>query len=626
MLPQYTPVSRKPVINAECVRSVLADLLDGYLRLDATGGAPAALEADVVRRRVLQLQLAEAALRYGAGRPSSAARTGKSEARPPQVAVIGPTQVGKSTLVNLLIGQQVAGVSPLAGYTVHAHGFWIGPEARDGGAPPDEPWVRALFPGWRLASGDPPREVSEAFALGVVQGAARVPPCVVWDTPDFDSLASQAYRRAVTEVIGLADVVLLAVSKEKYADLSVWNMLKLIAPLRRPLVVCVNKVNAETREVVPAALRSRLLELGERGGAAGACLKNARVFAVDHRPGVSVTKESAAEQVTALRDHLVRELERAARADTAPGVGALLRAHWADWTAPIAAEESARRQWRELVDAELESLRTAYRRDFLDHPHRYDSFRRVTLELLRLLELPGIAATVHRVREVITWPARKLFALGQSWLQQRRAGPEGRAGSEERVLLGMVDNVLLRLERAAAAKAETATAGRQVWRAIAERLRERGADLRAHLATETHAHCDRVTAEIHAAADRLYQMLEKSPALLNSLRAVRATADGVAIAVAIKTGGVATHDLVLAPAMLAVSSMLAQGALGGYMQHAAEDLKREQMRKVSELLFDAVFARALHAVDEAGAAAAFKIDGQRLEAASAALRSWEPDS
>ncbi len=39
------------------------------------------------------------------------------------IAVIGPTQSGKSTLVNLLLNQQAAGVSPLAGFTVHPQGF-----------------------------------------------------------------------------------------------------------------------------------------------------------------------------------------------------------------------------------------------------------------------------------------------------------------------------------------------------------------------------------------------------------------------------------------------------------------------------------------------------------------------
>jgi len=43
--------------------------------------------------------------------------------QPLQIAVIGPTQSGKSTLVNVLLDSQVAGISALAGFTVHAQGY-----------------------------------------------------------------------------------------------------------------------------------------------------------------------------------------------------------------------------------------------------------------------------------------------------------------------------------------------------------------------------------------------------------------------------------------------------------------------------------------------------------------------
>ena len=43
-----------------------------------------------------------------------------------QVAVLGPTQAGKSTLVNLLVGSEVTTVSALAGHTRHARGAALG--------------------------------------------------------------------------------------------------------------------------------------------------------------------------------------------------------------------------------------------------------------------------------------------------------------------------------------------------------------------------------------------------------------------------------------------------------------------------------------------------------------------
>jgi hypothetical protein len=613
------PASRadagKPAANAKQpaarhsapLESFLTDLLEGYRRLEQGAGATA-LDPALVRQRLLELQLAEAAARYGA--PAGDRR------RPPQLAVIGPTQVGKSTAVNLLVGQDVAGVSPLAGFTVHAQGFWTGPDALAGD------WLAELFPGWERLTGDRlSRERSNAFALTAVSGAEigkmtpRLDNMVIWDTPDFDSLSSHAYRRGVMEVIGLSDAILLVLSKEKYADLSVWSTLRLIAPLNRPMAVLLNKLTSETRDAVPAALRSRLNDLGGR-------LAEAPVFTLEHTPGLSTANLSQSAPFCALRQQLNTLLASARQSDKAPGVRNLLKQHWPEWSAPIEAESAARRDWRRRVDAALDEFRSVYRRDFLEHPQRYDSFRRVTVELLQLLELPGVAGTLHRVREVITWPARRVLMLGQAWFQRRQLGVSSQVGSEEAVLLDMIERLLQRLEREAARQAESQAAGEPVWKSILARLRDHGSGLREQFGKAIRSHCDDITAEIHVAADRLYETLEKSPALLNSLRAVRATADGAAIILAIKTGGIAPHDLIFAPAMLAVSSMLTQGALGGYMRHGADDLKRRQLQKLSDSLLQSVFAAELYALAQPGPDLSFGVGEERLRDATEALSAW----
>jgi len=93
------------------LRRFLDHLLQGYRALgDGTGSGAIAPEEITARRT--SLTLAAAVLRdleTGETRPD----------RPHQVAVVGPTQVGKSTVVNLLMGQRVAEVSPLAGFTIH---------------------------------------------------------------------------------------------------------------------------------------------------------------------------------------------------------------------------------------------------------------------------------------------------------------------------------------------------------------------------------------------------------------------------------------------------------------------------------------------------------------------------
>ena len=55
---------------------------------------PANLDESTLDSRLMSLDLASAALRLHAG----------GAPRPPQIAVMGPTQTGKSTVVNLLLG------------------------------------------------------------------------------------------------------------------------------------------------------------------------------------------------------------------------------------------------------------------------------------------------------------------------------------------------------------------------------------------------------------------------------------------------------------------------------------------------------------------------------------------
>ena len=78
----------------------------------------------VYQERINSLRLAEAIVRKG--------RLIESVPKHPlQIAVIGPTQAGKSSISNLLLGTPAAGVSPLAGYTVHPQGFCHNLEGTD---------------------------------------------------------------------------------------------------------------------------------------------------------------------------------------------------------------------------------------------------------------------------------------------------------------------------------------------------------------------------------------------------------------------------------------------------------------------------------------------------------------
>jgi hypothetical protein len=596
---------------AATVQRFVRTLVQRYRTLRDAGATT--LPDATADERLTELTLADAALRYAC--PAS----GGDEERPLQLGVLGPTQTGKSTIVNLILGTHAAAVSPLAGFTTHPQGFWIGASQAD------ERWVSELFPGWRRCPVDQlSHDDLERYALvapdGNLPSPPGLPPCVIWDTPDFDTLAAHTYRRGVLEVAALSDAHVFVLSKEKYCDLSVWRMLRLLSPLGRPLLICLNKLTPEAVEPVIASLRQRLTDMGGH-------VATAPIVTFEYQAGFDATAElSALPEVWDLRDHIARRLKAVDAVKRSAGLKAFIRQHWSDWTAPLEVEMAAVRAWNERVAAALQEARESYRRDFLDHPQRFDTFRRATVELLHLLELPGLAGVLSQVRHVLSWPARRLFAARQAWTARRRRQtdiPHG-LGSEEVVLFELIEKLLTSLERDAARHSDPTTPGHAVWRTLAQRLEQQQARLRTTFRTAAQQQREDFAPVIHAAANRLYEILRQKPALLNTLRAARATTDVASIALAIKLGGLGVNDLLFAPAMFALTSMLTEGVLGSYMSHIAKDLRKRQLEHVNAKLIEGVFAKELqHLAVGLEGRGLFGVLPEQLRTAARALAVWE---
>lgn len=575
------------------LRRLLDHLLQGYraLRDRASGGAIAPEE---IAARCTSLSLAAAVLRdLDAG--------GAQPDRPSQVAVVGPTQVGKSTVVNLLLGQDVAEVSPLAGFTVHPHGFALAVE--------DDGWLAGRFAGWRRCAADelsPDRFDQYALTHLDAKAGALPPGTVAWDTPDFDSLAAGPYRNGVLEVAALAEVIVLVLSQEKYADLAVWEMVALIEPLGRPLVVCLNKMTPEAETAITAALGARFT------AGYGDCA------AVEVVALPRAAADLPAEPVARLQGAVARLLARAEATDRTAGARRLLRRHWPTWTTPVAAEEAGRTEWRRQVAAGVEEALAAYRRDYLDHPQRFDTFRRAMVELLYLLEIPGVARTLGRVRRLLTWPARRLFGGSR---RPRRGGDEE---GEVAVLAAVVDRLLTTLAREAAREADRESASTPFWRALSGALAATRTAFCDQFAAAARGHHEAFRLEIEAAAGRLHASLQKRPVLLTSLRAARVTTDAAAVAVAVKTGGLGMSDLLVAPAMLSLTSYLTEGALGTYLSQVAKELKERQYAAVEGVLFRNLVEPALVGLgDGLQGKGLFGIGAEELGAAEAAMEGMQ---
>lgn len=487
-------------------------------------------------------------------------------AHPMQIAVIGPTQSGKSTLVNVLLGESRARVSPLAGYTVHPQGFPLNVQFSSLG------WLEEYFSGYRrLKPEDLPEAGLESFALAepTLRAGGSLPAAVVWDTPDFDSVDSADYRNAVLRTAALADLLLLVVSKDKYADQSVWEVMSLFEPLGQPTVACLNKLTPGARETLVRSFEEKW-----------------RAARRDPPPPVAVlpwiqgtegaVPENPANELASL---LAQTCGKVDRGSSEEGISRFLRTHWQDWLAPIRREMAAQSEWTGLVDSALKEGLSIYRRDFLDHPQSYETFQRALAELLTLLEIPGLAGGLAAARKILTWPARQLARLGK--------GSRGKEnlGQETAVLARIIEHLFIHLMQELLQKGAEDPTLSSYWRELAAALKAERKIGELQRASALATHVREFQGEIDRTAHQLHDHLREHPAVLNGLRATRVTADAAALAVALHTGGIGVQDFIIAPAILSVTSMLAESALGRYLFKAEAELKERQYQAV-ETLFD----------------------------------------
>jgi hypothetical protein len=545
-----------------------------------------------LRRNLQSLVFAEAFLEKGELNRAS-------PDHPLQIAVLGPTQAGKSSVVNWLLGKNLAGVSPLAGFTVHPQGFAVATEAGS------LEWLDGYWRQYRrYRRADLPPDRYDGYALEETAADPRrssLAGAVLWDTPDFDSVDAQDYRQAVLRVAALADVAVLVLSKDKYADLSVWELMRLLEPLGQPTLVCLNKIEPASCSALAESLRDKwrasrqdpppdivaLPYLEEADGLAGLEAERAALLA-----GLELARRAA------------RRNRHEAQARK------LVEAHWQDWVAPVQAEHRQQAEWRELVEGAVGDSVKLYRRDFLDHPHHYETFQRALAELLTLLEIPGLGGALVAARQAVTWPLRQLVKLG------RRRRPETHGGAEAAILGHALQHAFIRIGENLLLRRDESAAEQAWWREISALFRDDRPVLTHRFEQAAAGYLRAFQPEIDQAARRLYEHLRAHPAVLNGLRATRVTTDAAALAVALHTGGIGVQDFVIAPAMLSLTSLLAESALGRYMDKAAEELKRKQLAAVERLFRDAVQAHLVRLPGRLDAARRFDIPPELLEAAA----------
>lgn len=526
-----------------------------------------------------------------------------------QVAIIGPTQSGKSTLVNLLLDTEVASISALAGFTVHAQGYAAGYREDELQllTPMMDPLQRV--PADALNASELDTYVLEAIAPGP---AALLDKAVAWDTPDFDSIDAGTYKRAVMNTVAIADIVVLMVSKDKYGDKSVWDMLQLIHPLALPLLVCINKLDPQDEQAVLQAFSSRYAQQFDTSVPPVILLP----FVARNTPGQRVSLPE--ERLQQLRTALRQAETRVNRAAAMRASQSFIEQHRQQWLAPLAQEQRAAQAWQALIDAAMTEAEEQYSRDYLNNPDKYDTFNRALAELLTLLEIPGLAPMLSRTRQLVTWPARKLLGMGRDAVDRHNGTSSSSAPVDQEALTlqRILDSTLVSLQGALLDQGgpQSQLDGQQsFWTALSREFRQRESSIRDRFLTSSAQIRKEFEPQIEAAAQRLYEQLQSQPTLLNSLRAARATADAAGVALAVKSGGLAPTDLVLAPAMLSVTTLLTESALGKYLDAIKAELRERQRQHIHSGLLQAVLAQEL--IQLSASLPSDELYGQQLEPA-----------
>ncbi|MFK7889597.1 MAG: GTPase domain-containing protein [Granulosicoccus sp.] len=503
----------------------------------------------------------------------------------PQIAIMGPTQSGKSTLVNLLLDASVAIASPLAGFTVHAQGYGAACSEKDLSIINE-----FMSPMERTKSDALDAQKLDSYVLepAGVGPRALIDQAVVWDTPDFDSIEASTYAAAVYKTAALADVAMLVVSKDKYGDKRVWDVIELLHQLRKPIIICINKVDEADKELIRSAFSNRWREHLQTP-----------VSPLVLLPYISGQQPESApafppSSLDTLQDALGTALALTDRQAQARACEQFIDANQMAWLEPLLHEREALRSWQEMLRRAIEDADEQYANSYLNNPDKYETFNRALAELLSLLEIPGVARALGRTRQLVTWPARRLLGVGRSMIQnssvQAGAGGE-KVNQEAQVMQHVFDSALVGIQT------QLLDQPRQPWwTALNQNYRDRLPHVRQTYNSVAEQARAEFEPQIESAAQSLYQQLQSQPRLLNTLRAARASADAAGVALAVKSGGLAPADLILAPAMLSVTTLLTESALGKYMNTVKQSLRQKQRRHTLQSVWQIALGRQLEEI------------------------------
>lgn len=497
---------------------------------------------------------------------------------PPHVVVAGGTNTGKSTIVNLLIGSDQAGMSAIARFSQHPIAF----RAREVGDGFVDRHPSRFVEYERYANRVPPRQSDAELerdgyrsALAVFDRAGgHAPDAVIWDSPDFSSDAARHYLHAVVDVAALADVLVLVVTSESYADERALRLARLLGLSGRRIIVVANKFRSDG--LLSGDVRETL---------------DANLDGVEYRLTVlpDVPGDRPADRLARLRE---TEQARALVSEVESGVAhAIENRGWMlatsagfvasrfDSIAREAVREAAFvQEWAGRCEDIGRSVCESYRREYLDRmSHR--EFQLALARLSRLLEVPAVGPILRASGAVVRAPFRLARWAGSRLIGERPGQP-----STESVLRRVFDEAFARLRAQAQERAQQSGDAR--WRNVERTLSdgERYEAIARGFFDAYERAREALESEIEARARAIYEELEKRPRTLLALRSVNATIGLGAAAAVVAFHGINWTDAVLAPIAAGIQQELLRHGLGAVVDRQQQILKRAHAERFREVV------------------------------------------
>ncbi len=490
---------------------------------------------------------------------------------PIHVVVVGGAGAGKSTVANLLSGATAAEANPQAGFTRHpiAYTSTNGPLNWTG---------HAGF----LGSLQPLTQPSPSSLDEDVYQVRRIPAdptsfdllkdFIVWDCPDMTTWAASSYIPRLMEAAALADILVYVASDERYNDEIPTQFLHLLLQTGKPVVVVLMKMKEPDAPALIAHFQKEVTAQFPHPPGGGVIATLAIPFLTPAQLA-DPARQAARYRIPLLNQVAVLGSPAdAARRRTVLGATQFLVRHRDQLLSVAQQDLRAMQSWQAVVTAGQADFEQRYLREYLTS-EKFRGFDEALIRLMELLELPGVGKFVSGTLYVLRTPGRLLMGAIARAINRPDAPSRPELPILEDALNGWID--LLRKEAARHAD------DHGLWAhvadgfhdgSLAQRIRERFQQNYRSFQTGLNTEVDRT-------ARAIYEQLEKTPALLNTLRGSKFALDAAAIGGTLVAGGINWHDFILVPLVASVTHQLVE-----LLGRSVVDAQREQTRERQQAL------------------------------------------